>query len=74
MHMDISEGQQVIPCAVKGQILEGFKLARMNFEEPCLKGQSPLVCDRLAAGGIGTVQGAALHFMGAALGDESSFG
>lgn len=74
MHMDISEGQQVVPRAIKGQILEGFKQAWMVFEEPCLEGQSPLVCDRVAAGGIGPVPGAALHLMGAALGDESSFG
>lgn len=56
MHMDISEGQQVVPCVAKGQILKGFKKARMNFEEPCLEGQSPLVCDQVAAGGIGAVR------------------
>lgn len=52
MHVDISEGQQVVPYAAKGQILKGFKQARMNFEEPRVEGQRPLVCDRVAAGGI----------------------
>lgn len=63
MHMDISEGQQVVPCAAKGQILKGFKKAQMNFEEPCLEGQSPLVCDQVAARSSPI---AALHLTGTA--------